>query len=32
LQVRINEGEVALAELLKRKAQLESKVRGKERR
>ena len=32
LQVRINEGEVALAELLKRKAQLESKVKGKERR
>ncbi len=32
LQVRINEGEVALAQLLKRKAQLEAKVKGKERR
>jgi hypothetical protein len=31
LQVRINEGEVALAQLLKRKAQLEAKVKGKGR-
>ena len=32
LQVRINEGEVELAELLKRKAQLESSVKGKGKR